>query len=104
MNTVAPHAAAALPETCIRGPELTDPATISTEIRAADRAALAAYQQGMELLIAARSLLDAQTRLQELSQTRAFLLHQLETLERQEPDRFTAALAAFDQRRASQMP
>jgi hypothetical protein len=85
-----------LPETCIRGPELADPALIGAEIRAADSAALAAYQQGIDLLLTARTLLDAQTRLRELHQARAFLLGQLKTLEQQHPSQFAAAIAAND--------
>lgn len=85
-----------LPQTCIRGPELADPALIGAEIRAADSAALAAYQQGIDLLLTARTLLDAQSRLRELEQTRPFLLGQLKTLEQQHPSQFAAALAAYD--------
>jgi hypothetical protein len=85
-----------LPETCIRGPELADPALIGAEIRAADSAALTAYQQGIHLLLTARTLLDAQSRLRELEQARAFLLGQLKTLEQQHPSQFAAALAAYD--------
>jgi hypothetical protein len=85
-----------LPETCIRGPELADPALIGAEIRAADSAALAAYQQGIDLLLRARTLLDVQNRLCELKQARAFLLGQLKTLEQQHPSQFAAALATYD--------
>jgi hypothetical protein len=101
MIDVLPQPAESLPESCIRGPELSDPAVIAAEIQAAAPAALAAYQHGIELLITARTLLDAQLRLQELCQTRAFLLRQLETLERQHPDEFAAALAAYDWQRAA---
>jgi hypothetical protein len=69
MVAVVSQPAETLPETCIRGPELSDPGVISAELQAADHAALAAYQRGIELLITARALLDAQTRLQERSQT-----------------------------------
>ena len=101
MTLVLPQPAGSLPESCIRGPELSDPALIAAEIQAADQAALAAYQHGTELLITARTVLDAQARLQELCQTRAFLLRQLETLERQDPDQFAAALAAYDRQRTA---
>jgi hypothetical protein len=99
MIDVLPQPAESLPESCIRGPELSDPAHIAAEIQAVDQDALAAYQHGAELLIRARALLNAQTRLEELRQTRAFLLRQLETLERQDPEEFAAALAAYDRQR-----
>jgi hypothetical protein len=86
----------ALPDTCIRGPEITDPAAISTEIGAADPAALAAYRHGADLLMSARALLDQHARLAELRQTRAFLLGQLRTLEQQHPVAFVRALRAYD--------
>jgi len=89
-----------LPDSCIRGPEMSDPALISREIGVADAAALAAYRQGAELLAATRALLDQRTRLAALQQTRAFLVGQLRTLEQQHPDAFTRALAAYDNNRA----
>jgi len=88
-----------LPDSCIRGPEISDPAVISREIGAADAAALAAYQHGAELLTTARALLDQQARLRELRQTRAFLVGQLRTLEQQSPDAFARALATYDNHR-----
>jgi hypothetical protein len=90
-----------LPETCIRGPEIRDPEALSAEIRAADAAALAAYQHGIELLISARAMLDTHARLAELRQTRAFLLGQLRTLEQRHPAAFASALAAYDLRETS---
>ena len=89
-----------LPDSCIRGPEMSDPTLISREIGAADAAALAAYHHGAELLSTARALLDQQTRLAELRQMRAFLVGQLRTLERRHPDAFARALAAYDNHRA----
>jgi hypothetical protein len=85
-----------LPDSCIRGPEISDPGAISREIGAADPAALAVYQHGADLLISAHALLDEQTRLGELRQTRAFLLGQLRTLEQQHPVAFARALRAYD--------
>jgi hypothetical protein len=85
-----------LPDSCIRGPEISDPGAISREIGAADPAALAVYQHGADLLISARALLDEQARLAELRQTRAFLLGQLRTLEQQHPVAFARALRAYD--------
>ena len=90
-----------LPETCIRGPEISDPQALSAEICAVDAAALAAYQHGIELLIASRTMLDTHARVAELRQTRAFLLGQLKTLEQQHPSAFAAALAAYDRRETS---
>jgi hypothetical protein len=91
-----------LPETCIRGPELSDPAALRATIGAADSAALAAYQQGIELLTTAHAYLAIDKRLAELRQTRAFLLGQLRTLERHDPQAFARALDAYDaQRQAS---
>ncbi len=85
-----------LPDSCIRGPEISDPGAISSEIGAADPAALAVYQHGADLLLSARALLDEQARLEELRQTRAFLLGQLRTLEQQHPVAFARALRAYD--------
>ena len=85
-----------LPDSCIRGPEISDPRAISSEIGAADPAALAVYQHGADLLMSARALLDQHARLAELRQTRAFLLGQLRTLEQQHPAAFVRALRAYD--------
>jgi hypothetical protein len=92
---------APLPEHCIRGPELSDSEAISAELRKTDVAALAAYRQGIDLLITAYDLLADLTRLEELTQTRNFQLGLLRTLERQNRHAFAAALADYDRRRAA---
>lgn len=86
------------PPTCIRGPELADNAQIADQIRSADEAALQAYQQGIELIITIQGLQRDEAHLEELKQTRAFLIGQLELMEREHPRAFDAARATFDQR------
>lgn len=91
---------AALPAGCIRGPDIGEAERIAQELGAVDADALAAYHEGTRLLLAARRLLDDAARLESLRRTRAFLVHQLRTLEAADGEAVARALRAFDEARA----
>ena len=91
-----------LPPSCIRGPELSDVTQIADAIASTDSAALSAYQEGIELLITIQALEQDLARLEELKQTRAFLIEQLELMEREHPQTFDQARAAFERQSGQQ--
>ena len=92
-----------LPPSCIRGPELSDTIQIADAIASTDGAALSAYQQGIALIIAVQSIEQDLIRLEELKQTRLFLIEQLQVMEREHPRAFDTIRAAFE-RQSRQQP
>ena len=93
-----------LPLSCIRGPELSDLTQIADAIASTDGAALYAYAQGIELIITIQALEQDLARLEELKQTRMFLIEQLELMECEYPRAFDRTRAAFDRQQCQQAP
>ncbi len=92
-----------LPDSCIRGPELHDPQDIQHQIAQQDWAALESYGVGIDLVQRVWKLMEVRERMHERLKARAFLLHQLRSMEQQTSQAVSAALALFDQQRSDQV-
>lgn len=90
-----------LPPDCIRGPEIRDVPEVERHITDTGDDALAEYERGIRNIGTVKRLLAQRAKLDELRQTRDFLLRQLDVLERTHPEEFARALLAFDQQQAS---
>lgn len=77
----------------IRGPELYEDSAIAALIAEQHHEAVQHYAHGLATVIRVWKLLAARQRLTTLSTERAFLIHQLETLEARDPQAVAAALA-----------